>query len=78
MNYRERRKEECQKLFEGFYPVISNRCRNPERVVKVYELARDGYFSHEIAEMLVQPRKQFKKFIVDIISRICIIFVHLV
>ena len=61
MNYRERRKEECQKLFEGFYPVISNRCRNPERVVTVYELARDGYFSHEIAEMLGTTPKAVQK-----------------
>jgi hypothetical protein len=48
-------------LFSDFYPNISDKCRNPERVLKVYELAKQGYFSREIAEMLSVTPKSVQK-----------------
>ena len=41
MNYREQRKIDCQKLFEGFCPDLSV-SRKPEEVLKTLELAKVG------------------------------------
>lgn len=63
MNYRQSRAEECRKLFDGFSPDISPKARNPERILKIAELAAQGYFSHEIADMLgVSPKSVQKVF----------------
>lgn len=60
MNYRERRKQECLKLFEGFRPDVS-RSREKEVVLQVYELARQGYYSREIAEKVGKTPKAVQK-----------------
>ena len=60
MNYRERRKQECLKLFEGFYPNVS-RSREPKVVLQVFELARQGYYSNEIAEIVGKTPKAIQK-----------------
>lgn len=61
MNHRQRRAEECRKLFEGFEPRISPKCRNPERVRKIAELASQGYYSQEIAALLNVSQKSVQK-----------------
>jgi len=61
MSHRERRTEECRKLFEGFHPQISTACRNPARVLQIAELAAQGYFSAEIAEMVGITPKAVQK-----------------
>jgi hypothetical protein len=59
-DYRKRRKRECRKLFAGFSPDVS-RCRTPEFVLKVAELAADGHFSEEISEKLGRTPKAIQK-----------------
>jgi hypothetical protein len=49
MNYREQRKIECRKLFQGFEPDLT-KSRRPKDVTLCLEHAREGLFSHEIAE----------------------------
>lgn len=60
MNYRQRRAKECQKLFDGFHPDTS-RCRSPSRIHKVAELAAQGFYSSEIAEMIGITAKAVQK-----------------
>ncbi len=60
MNYRQRRKLECQKLFEGFYPDLS-KALDPKIVLRTFELARDGYYSREIAERIGKTPKAIQK-----------------
>ena len=60
MSYRQHRAEACQKLFEGFHPDTS-KSRNPEKVLQVVVLAAQGYFSHEIAELLGTTPKAIQK-----------------
>ena len=43
MDYRQRYKEECQKLFANFEIDISPRCKNPEVILKVLELAKNEF-----------------------------------
>jgi len=47
-------------LFDGFVPDVS-RSRTPERVLRVAELASQGYYSHEIAEELGITPKAVQK-----------------
>lgn len=61
MNYRQRRAEECRKLFSGFRPDISPKCRDPQKVLRIAELAAEGYFSNEIADMLGVTPKSVQK-----------------
>ena len=60
MSYRQRRKQECLKLFEGFHPDVS-KSREPIVVLQVLELAREGLFSHEIAEHIGKSTKAVQK-----------------
>ena len=60
MSYRQLRAAECQKLFEGFHPDTS-KSRDSARVLRVAALAAEGYFSHEIAEMLETTPKAIQK-----------------
>lgn len=61
MSYRERRSVECQKLFSGFCPEISSKCRNKEKVLQVVLLASQGFYSAEIAEKLDCTPKSIQK-----------------
>lgn len=62
MNYRERRKKDCQELFSDFELDLKG-CRKPEQVKQILALAREGYFSREIAEKLgVTPKSVQKVF----------------
>ena len=61
MDYRQRYKEECQKLFANFEIDISPRCKNPEVILKVLELAKNGLFSKEIAEIVGKTPKAIQK-----------------
>lgn len=60
MNYREKRKIACEKLFENFYPDLTD-CRKKEEVLKTYELAKEGYYTREIAEILNKSPKSIQK-----------------
>ena len=60
MNHRQRRERECQKLFEGFHPDLS-KSRKPTEVLQVLELARNGWYSHEIAQKLDMTPKKVQK-----------------
>lgn len=61
MNHRQRRAEECRKLFEGFSPNISDKCKNPEKIKQVAALAAEGFYSKEIAEKLNVSAKSIQK-----------------
>lgn len=61
MNYRQRRSKDCQELFLNFHPDFSG-CRDIAYANKVLELARDGYFSHEIALLTEKTPKAIQKF----------------
>lgn len=60
MNYREKRRQDCNLLFSGFQPDLSS-CRKPEIVLAILEMAKDGFFSHEIAERLGTTAKAVQK-----------------
>lgn len=59
-SYSLRRKEDCKALFEGFSPDLSG-CRKKEMVLQIFEMARAGLFSHEIAERLGVTPKAVQK-----------------
>lgn len=58
--YRKRRAEKCNELFADFYPDTTG-ARKPDEVIRIYELAKDGYFSHEIAEIIGKSPKSVQK-----------------
>ena len=60
MNYRQKRTQAIQKLFENFHLDLRG-CRKPEQVRKIYELCLQGYYSHEIAEILGVTPKTVQK-----------------
>jgi hypothetical protein len=60
MNYRQQRAHECQKLFADFHIDLTG-CRQTDTVLRCLELARNGYFSHEIAEMTGKTPKAIQK-----------------
>ena len=60
MNYRERRTQECLKLFENFQLDLT-RCHKPEIVKEVLNLTAQGYFSKEIAEKMGISAKAVQK-----------------
>ncbi len=60
MNYRQKRKAACQKLFDGFLIDLGG-CRKKETVLKILALAKEGYFSREIAEMIGITPKAVQK-----------------
>lgn len=60
--YRERRREACRKLFEDF-ELDDTGCRDKPRLHAILEMARDGYYTKEIAEKLgVTPKTVQKTF----------------
>ena len=61
MDYREQRKKSCQELFAGFHPDFS-KCRDKEQAEKILEMASQGFFSHEIADVLGMTPKAIQKF----------------
>lgn len=60
MSYREDRAKACQELFLNFRPDVS-RCREPEIVLKVVELAASGLYTAEIAEIVGKTPKAIQK-----------------
>ncbi len=60
MDHREDRRLQCQSLFGDFRPDLS-RCRDPERVLRILALAREGFYSREIAERLGTTPKTVQK-----------------
>lgn len=60
MNYREKRKIACNELFQGFVPDVSNAMK-PEIILQVCELASQGYYSHEISEIVGKTPKAVQK-----------------
>lgn len=60
MDHRETRKAECKKLFEDFHPDLT-KCKDPEKVLRCVEMARDGFYSHEIAEAIGSTPKAVQK-----------------
>jgi len=60
LTHRKRRKEMCNILFLGFYPDFS-KSRNKDELLLIYNLAKDGYFSHEIAERIGKNPKAIQK-----------------
>ena len=60
MNYRENRKKECQELFADFRPDLTT-CRDPDVVRQCARLASEGYFSHEIADIVGKSAKAVQK-----------------
>lgn len=60
MDYRQKRKEACKKLFQNFVPDVSN-ARNKDVVLKIADLFSQGYYSHEIAEMVGKTPKAVQK-----------------
>jgi len=60
MNHRETRAEACARLFQGFEPDLT-KCRDPERVRVVLQMAAGGFYSHEIAEALRVTPKTIQK-----------------
>lgn len=61
MDYREKRRKDCQALFAGFRPDFSG-CRDLDRAEKILELASQGMFSEEIAALLGTTPKSIQKF----------------
>ena len=60
MSYRQHRAEECQKLFSDFHLDLTG-CRKKELVTQCFELASQGFYSHEIAEQLSVTPKTVQK-----------------
>jgi hypothetical protein len=60
MDYREKRRLACQSLFSGFHPDYSS-CRNPDQLRAIRNMAADGMYSHEIAELLGVTAKSVQK-----------------
>ena len=58
--YRKRYAEACAKAFDGFYPDLTG-CRNPGEVLAVFEMAKSGMMSKEIAEQIQKTPKAVQK-----------------
>ena len=58
--FREKYAEACRKAFEGFEPELKG-CRNPSEVLRILELARQGWYSKEIAEDIGKTPKAVQK-----------------
>ena len=61
MDYREKRSIASNSLFENFCPDFS-KCRDAELGYKILEMARNGCYSHEIAEETGKTPKAIQKF----------------
>jgi len=60
-DFRQRRAEACKTAFEGFEPDFSS-ARNKELAQAIFEMAKEGYFSKEIAEKTGKTPKAIQKF----------------
>lgn len=60
-SYEHRYAEACQKAFQGFSPDFSL-CRNKTEAQTIFELARNGKRSFEIAEIIGKSPKAVQKF----------------
>lgn len=60
--YRERRKDACHIAFDGFCPDFSSYRGDLLVAQKIYEMAKDGYLSKEIAEAVGKTPKAVQKF----------------
>lgn len=60
MSYRNNRRAACQVLFADFVPDVS-RAKNPDLVFRVLDLAKQGFFSYEIAAQVGISSKAVQK-----------------
>jgi hypothetical protein len=59
-DYREQYRKACEKAFEGFQ-IDLGRCREPDVVLKVLDMAKSGMFSKEIAQDVGKSQKAIQK-----------------
>ena len=58
--YRQKHAQACREAFEGFEPDLS-KSRQPDTVLQTIELAREGFYSKEIAARLGKTPKSIQK-----------------
>jgi hypothetical protein len=61
-NHRERYAMACEKAFEGFEPDFSKLRGNPKDAQTIYQMAKQGYYSKEIADAVGKTPKAIQKF----------------